>query len=162
MNYGMIHRESMVDGPGVRVSVFVSGCPHHSPGCFNQELWWQYAGSIYTKDTQAEILLAAEPGYIAGLSVLGGEPLAPYNQKGVLRLCQSFREHFPNKTIWLYTGYTWEQVKDLPVMDYIDVLVDGRFVEAEKDLTLKFRGSRNQRIIDVQASKNGTIKEVIV
>lgn len=154
MNFGTIHKNSMVDGPGVRVSVFVSGCPHHCPGCFNQELWDYEAGKPFTFADELSIIKAAEPDYIAGLTVLGGEPLAPHNRRDVLNLCQHFKKRFPDKTVWLYTGYEWEWVKDMIGLEYVDVLVDGRFVEAEKDLTLRFRGSRNQRIIDVQVSKN--------
>lgn len=154
MNFGAIHPESVVDGPGVRVSVFVSGCPHRCPGCFNQKLWSPQAGNKFTIADEIAVMNAANHDYIAGLSILGGEPLAPYNRMDVLALCWHFKKRFPDKTIWLYTGYTWEQVKDLPVMQYIDVLVDGPFVEAEKDLTLKYRGSRNQRIIDVRKEAN--------
>lgn len=155
MNYGAIKKHDVANGPGVRVSIFVSGCPHHCPGCFNEELWDYEAGQPFTFAEELTIMMAAKPDHIKGLSVLGGEPLAPHNRRDVLNLCQHFKGHHPDKNIWIYTGYTWEQVKDLPVMDYIDVLVDGRFIEAEKDLNLKFRGSKNQRIIDVQASKNG-------
>lgn len=154
MNYGAIRRESVVDGPGVRVSLFVSGCPHRCPGCFNQELWNYNAGDPFTFADELMVMKAAEPGYIAGLSVLGGEPLAPWNRGEVLSLCHHFKKRFPNKTIWLFTGYTWDTVKDFPGIDVVDVIVDGRFIEAEKDLTLRFRGSRNQRIIDVKKSKN--------
>lgn len=154
MNYGVIHPESMVDGPGVRVSLFVSGCPHRCIGCFNEELWDHDAGKHFSYDTLTELLRLAEPDYIKGLSILGGEPLAPGNTVVVASICEEFKKAHPDKTIWLYTGYRWEDVKDLYAMKYVDVLVDGRFLEAEKDLTLRFRGSRNQRIIDVQSSKN--------
>lgn len=154
MNYGVIHPESMVDGPGVRVSLFVSGCPHRCLGCFNEELWDQDAGQHFSYDTLIELLKLAKPRYIKGLSILGGEPLAPGNTVVVASICEEFKKAYPDKTIWLYTGYRWEDVKDLCAMKYVDVLVDGRFMEAEKDLTLRFRGSRNQRIIDVRKSEN--------
>ena len=156
MNYAKIYAFDSVDGPGVRVSLFVSGCPHRCPGCFNDKLWDYEAGSPYTFAEELSILKAAEPGYIAGLSILGGEPLSPQNRQEVLALCKAFKERYPDKTVWLYTGYNWEWVKYMVGLEYVDVIVDGRFIEAEKDLTLRFRGSRNQRIIDVQKSRNRT------
>lgn len=154
MNYGAIHKTSMVDGPGVRVSLFVSGCPHRCQGCFNKELWSYTSGKPFTSDEEHLIMEAAGHEHISGLTILGGEPLAPGNRREVFKLCERFKARYPDKTIWLYTGYTWAWIKDMAGLKYVDVLVDGRFIEEEKDLTLKFRGSRNQRIIDVQKSKN--------
>lgn len=154
MNYGKIKTVDIANGPGVRVSLFVSGCRNRCKGCFNPETWSFDFGEPYTLWTGEEILDALNPRYIAGLSILGGDPFEPENIETVTDLCQMVKKFFPNKTIWIYTGYLYEDLKDLPIMEYIDVLVDGPFIEAEKDLRLAFRGSRNQRIIDVQASRS--------
>lgn len=152
MNYGTIKPWDIANGEGVRVSVFVSGCPHHCKGCFNGELWEYDAGELFTSETVWEIMDWCSPNYISGLSVLGGEPLAPENFLTVASLCHAFKQKFPNKTIWCYTGYTFENIKNFSIMNHIDVLVDGQFVEELKDISLKFRGSSNQRIIDVKKS----------
>ena len=152
MNYGKIKPVDIANGEGVRVSLFVSGCPHHCKGCFNAELWDYDTGQEMTTKHLAEIFDQCSKPYISGLSLLGGEPLAPENVVGVTNIAQFFKQTFPNKTIWCYTGYKWEDVKRFPIMKYIDVLVDGRFVEELKDPRLKFRGSSNQRIIDVKKS----------
>lgn len=154
MNYGKIKPVDIANGLGVRVSLFVSGCPHHCKGCFNPELWDYGAGEVYSSDTILQILDLCSPSYIAGLSLLGGEPLDPKNVQYVSLLCHAFKKKFPNKTIWCYTGYRWECIKQLHILKYIDVLVDGQFVESLKDPRLKFRGSSNQRIIDVKKSLN--------
>ena len=153
MNYGTIKPCDIANGEGVRVSVFVSGCPHHCKGCFNGELWDYDAGQEFTYDTIDEILALCSDDYISGLSVLGGEPLDPKNREMVVMLCRVFKWRFPNKTIWCYTGYSFEEVSHLKIMEYIDVLVDGKFVEEPKDISIKFRGSSNQRIIDVKKSR---------
>lgn len=152
MNYGKIKPVDVANGEGVRVSLFVSGCPHHCKGCFNPELWNYHAGKSYTIDTTVEIINLCYKPYISGLSLLGGEPLDPKNVGYLTQLCNTFKRYFPDKTIWCYTGYRWEEIKQLYIMKYIDVLVDGQFVEALKDPRLKFRGSSNQRIIDVKKS----------
>ena len=152
MNYGKIKPVDVANGEGVRVSLFVSGCPHHCKGCFNQELWDHEAGEPFDGDTLKKILDACEPSHIAGLSLLGGEPLDPKNLLNVQTIAQIFKRQFPNKTIWCYTGYRWENISHLPILKYIDVLVDGQFVEGLKDPRLKFRGSSNQRIIMVKPS----------
>ena len=147
MNYGNIKECDIADGPGVRVSLFVSGCRHHCKGCFN------------TKETEDEIIRLLAPSYIQGLTLLGGEPFEPENQKELAGLLKRVRETYPDKDIWCYTGYLYDV--DLPeggrvhtevteeMLSYIDVLVDGEFIEEEKDVTLVFRGSRNQRIIEL-------------
>ena len=152
MNYGKIKPCDVANGEGVRVSLFVSGCPHHCKGCFNQELWDHDAGERFDCDTIFDIVTLCSKDYIAGLSLLGGEPLDPNNIHQVEVLCSTFKRRFPNKTIWCYTGYRWEAVKHLEIMKYIDILVDGQFVEGLKDPRLKFRGSSNQRIIMVKPS----------
>ena len=152
MYYGTIKKHDIANGPGVRVSLFVSGCRHHCKGCFNAETWDFQYGQPYTEDTEKEILEALEPGYIQGFTLLGGEPFEPENQVELVRLLR--------KDIWCYSGYLWD--RDLAaggvvhteatdeMLSYVDVLVDGEFVEAEKDLTLQFRGSRNQRILELK------------
>ena len=157
MNYGNIKKYDIADGPGVRVSLFVSGCRHHCKGCFNAETWDFNYGHPYTEDTEAEILEALKPDYIQGLTLLGGEPFEPENQVELVKLLRKVREIYPKKDIWSYTGFIYD--RDLQeggraftevteeMLSYIDVLVDGPFIEAERDLTLVFRGSRNQRIL---------------
>ena len=159
MNYGNIKKYDIADGPGVRVSLFVSGCRHHCKGCFNPETWDFAHGEPYTEKTEKEILEALKPGYIAGFTVLGGEPFEPENQVVLKGLLAKIKNTYPEKDIWCYSGYTYEtdlagggavHTEDTDEMlSYIDVLVDGEFVEAERDLMLQFRGSRNQRILQL-------------
>ncbi len=162
MNYGEIKKYDIANGEGVRVSLFVSGCTHHCPGCFNQDTWNFKYGQAYTKDTEEEILDALKPDYISGLSLLGGEPFEPQNQKTLVGLLEKVKERYPEKTIWCYSGYLFDrellgesrarcEYTD-NMLSMLDVLVDGEFVEALKDITLVFRGSSNQRVIDVQKS----------
>ena len=170
MNYGEIKKYDIANGEGVRVSLFVSGCTHHCPGCYNQETWDFGFGQPYTEETEREILEALAPGYISGLSLLGGEPFEPANQEVLVGLLRKFKERFPKKTVWCYTGYLFD--RELleesrarcrwtdEMLSMIDVLVDGRFVEAKKDITLLFRGSSNQRLINVQESLRK--KEVVL
>lgn len=166
MHYAKIKKMDVADGPGIRVSLFVSGCTHRCKGCFNSETWDFGYGQEYTEQTQEEILQALAPDYIRGLSVLGGEPMEPENRCTVLALVEEVRRRYPEKDIWCYTGYDYEKdllpwvgcLSEEPGNDMarllacVDVLVDGEFVEAEKDLRLAFRGSGNQRLIDVQQS----------
>ena len=162
MNYAIIKTHDVANGSGVRVSLFVSGCTHRCKGCFNAEAWDFHYGDLYTPEVEESILQALEPSYIKGLSLLGGEPFEPQNQPAVLGLCSRMKALYPDKTIWCYTGYDYEKdilagkLGDPEITDalihLIDVLVDGEFVEAKKDLKLRFKGSANQRIIDVQAS----------
>jgi anaerobic ribonucleoside-triphosphate reductase activating protein len=157
MYYGNIKKYDIADGPGVRVSLFVSGCRHHCKGCFNAETWDFQYGQPYTQEVEEEILAALKPGYIEGLTLLGGEPFEPENQAELVKLLKKVRTTYPDKNIWCYTGYLYD-VDLIPggkvytevteeMLSYIDTLVDGEFIEAEKDLSLQFRGSRNQRII---------------
>jgi len=166
MNYAAIKKTDVANGPGVRVSLFVSGCTHGCKGCFNKEAWDFQYGNPYTRETEEEIIALLEPTYIRGLSVLGGEPFEESNRLPVLELLKRTRECYPHKDIWCYTGYDYE--KDLlawiaqgrqevaEMLQYIDVLVDGEFVEEQKNLRLPFRGSENQRLIDVQATRSAT------
>lgn len=153
MRYGKLNFTDIANGTGVRVSLFVSGCRRRCKGCFNSDAWSFNYGEWYTVETYDKIIRALAPEYIAGLSILGGEPLEPENKHNIIDLCAWVKIHYPDKTIWLYTGYKYEDLKDDYILDVIDVLVDGEFIEAEKDISLKFRGSRNQRIIDVHASR---------
>lgn len=162
MYYADIKPVDVANGPGVRVSVFVSGCTHYCKNCFNREAWSFVYGKRFTEETVNEILKLLSPSYIAGLSVLGGEPFHPYNQEGVLALLRAVKEKYPEKTIWCYTGYLFDKeiieqqckyyIETEDLLNCIDILVDGRFEEDKKDLRLKFRGSSNQRIIDVKKS----------
>lgn len=166
MNYGTIKKCDIADGEGVRVSLFVSGCRHHCKGCFNAETWNFDYGQPFTAKTEAEILEALKPDYIQGFSLLGGEPFEPENQQVLVGLLKKIREAYPDKNVWCYTGYLYDV--DLvaggkvftgvteEMLSCIDILVDGEFIEAEKDLTLKFRGSRNQRIFEL--GKDGTAR----
>ena len=159
MNYANIKKYDVANGVGVRVSLFVSGCTHRCKGCFNAEAWDFSYGKPYTEATEEEILDALNKDYIAGLSLLGGEPFEPQNQRALLPLLQKFRERYPQKDVWCYSGYTFDA--DLQeggrahceatdeMLSMLDILVDGEFVEDLKDLKLRFRGSANQRIIDV-------------
>ena len=162
MNYSAIKKTDIANGPGVRVSLFVSGCRNHCPGCFNPETWDFGYGQPYTEATEAEIMEALDHPWISGLSLLGGEPMEPENQRELVKLLHRVREAFPKKNVWSYSGYTLEQIcgEGHPhcevteeMLSMIDVLVDGRFVEALKDVSLKFRGSSNQRIIDLKQTK---------
>lgn len=160
MNYGEIKKYDIADGEGVRVSLFVSGCTHHCKGCFNAETWDFNFGKPFTEETVNELIEALEPGYITGLTLLGGEPFEPVNQQALLPFIRKVKEMFPQKTIWCYTGYTLET--DLlsesrarcectdEMLSYIDVLVDGEFVQELKDIRLIFRGSSNQRVLRLQ------------
>lgn len=162
MNYADIKRIDTANGPGVRVSLFVSGCTHHCKGCFNEVTWDFNYGKPFTENEIDEIIEYLDKDYIKGLTILGGEPFEYQNQKGLLPLLRKVREVFPEKSIWCFSGYLfdkqivgemcqkWEETKEM--LSYLDVLVDGRFIQERKNLSLRFRGSDNQRIILVQKS----------
>lgn len=161
MNYVNIKRTDVANGPGIRVSLFVSGCTHGCRGCFNKEAWDFHYGEEYTALVEEEVLRLLAPDYIRGLSVLGGEPMEPQNREAVLGLLRKVRQRYPQKDIWCYTGYdyekdilSWAQQQEAvrELLSLIDVLVDGEFVEERKNLRLAFRGSENQRLIDVKES----------
>lgn len=158
MNYGEIKKCDIANGEGVRVSLFVSGCTHHCKGCFNPETWDFHYGRPFTEEVREMLLESLRPEYIAGLSLLGGEPFEVENQRALLPFLKEVKKQYPEKDIWCYTGYTLEQ--DLlnehgrarcectdEMLEMIDILVDGEFVEEKKDISLVFRGSANQRII---------------
>jgi anaerobic ribonucleoside-triphosphate reductase activating protein len=150
MNFCGIKKMDIANGPGVRVSLFVSGCRNHCPGCFQPETWDFDYGEPFTKETEDEIIKALRPSWIQGLSILGGDPMEPENQRALLPFLRRVKEELPEKDVWLYTGYLLEKVGTSPLLSYADVVVDGPFVEAEKDAGLAFRGSRNQRIIHLR------------
>lgn len=160
MNYATIKKCDVANGPGVRVSIFVSGCNHHCKGCFNSEAWDFNYGNEFTDKEENEVMDALKPDYIKGLSLLGGEPLELKNQEGLLPVVKKAKELYPDKPIWCYTGFLFDkQVLNgmaktnkttNELLKYIDYVVDGKFEEENKNPSLKFRGSSNQRIIDVQ------------
>lgn len=159
MRYGEIKNCDIANGEGVRVSLFVSGCTHHCKGCFNPDTWDFDFGKPYTRETEESITDMLRPSYINGLTLLGGEPMEPDNQRALLSLVKSVKLLFPQKDIWCYSGYTFEELTGESrarcectdeLLSYIDVLVDGEFVEEKKNISLAFRGSENQRIIDLK------------
>lgn len=162
MNYAAIKDCDIANGLGVRITLFVSGCNHHCKGCFNQEAWDFDYGQPFTQETIDTIIRMMKPGYIKGLTLLGGEPFDPRNQGAVVELLRQVKMVYPQKTVWAFSGYLFDRdilsgtLGDWNVtreyLSYLDVLVDGPFVEAKKDLMLRFRGSSNQRLIDVPKS----------
>ena len=158
MNYMEIKKSDIANGPGVRVSLFVSGCTHHCKGCFNPVTWDFCAGKPFDTAVEDEIIALLSRDYIAGLTLLGGEPMEPENRAVLLPFLKRVRETLPEKNIWCYSGYTFEELINSGAEDIlalIDVLVDGEFVLEKKDIRLAFRGSSNQRILDVPASLTG-------
>lgn len=164
----MIKECDVANGPGIRTTLFVSGCPHHCKGCFNEATWDYNYGQPFTDATIEYIINTMRPDYIAGLTLLGGEPFDPANQPALIPLVKRVKEEFPNKNIWCFTGYLFDKeicdkmLKEYDftgeLLSYIDVLVDGRFIEEKKDLMLKFKGSSNQRTILVKESlESGSI-----
>lgn len=152
MNYCKIEACSIAAGPGCAVSLFVSGCENYCKGCFQPETWDFNYGKKFTEQTVEAVIKLAAPNYISHLAIFGGEPLHPRNREEVIKLTRKFKEVYPNKTVWLWTGFLFEDIKDLLPGSGIDIIVDGQFVEELKDLRLKYRGSSNQRVINVPAS----------
>lgn len=163
MNYGQVYYTDTANGVGCRTAFFVSGCYHHCPGCFNEATWDFNYGKPFTKDVEDEIVESLKPPYMDGLTILGGEPMERANQEAVCHLIQRVKKEAPHATIWMYSGFTWEELLDKDylrchskytsdILSNIDVLVDGRFELKLKDFRLRFRGSSNQRIIDVKKS----------
>ena len=164
MNYATIKYYDIANGPGVRTSVFVSGCRHRCPGCFNSVAWDFAYGQPFDKATRNQVFASCQPDYIAGLSLLGGEPFEPENQRALVPFLRRVRARFPEKDIWAYSGFTLD--KELTVdgahprcevtdemLSLIDILVDGRYVDAQRNISLRFRGSENQRIIDMDRTR---------
>lgn len=174
MNYANIKCPDIANGLGCRATLFVSGCEFHCPGCFNAEAWDFTAGKPYTKEVEEHLIELLRPNYIQGLSVLGGEPLNPRNVATVLSLVERVRHELPAKDIWIYTGYRWEALMHLikhgfpfgqnlkKLLPFVDILVDGLFVEDKKDISLKFRGSSNQRLICCKKSIASNNNEIIL
>ena len=159
MHYGEIKKTDIANGVGVRVSLFVSGCRHHCPDCFNEMTWDFDYGKEYTQQTEDEVVKLVSRPYIRGITLIGGEPMEKENQPHLLKLVKRIKKELPQKDIWCYTGFTLEELKGKSrarseyvdeFLSYIDVLVDGRFMKDKKNLSLRFRGSENQRIIDIQ------------
>ena len=168
MYYSAIKNCDIANGEGVRVSLFVSGCRNHCPGCFQPETWSFTHGQPFTEETETQLLSLLAPSYIAGLSVLGGEPFEPENQIALLPFLRRVRTQYPEKTIWCYTGFVYETLlreecrghceHTASILELLDVLVDGPFVETEYDISLRFRGSRNQRLIALgETRRTGTL-----
>lgn len=162
MNYAEIKYCDIANGTGVRTSLFVSGCRHRCPYCFNEVAWDFSFGKPFSPSIEDALISSLEPAYISGLTVLGGEPLEPENQDALAPFLERVHDSYPHKDIWLYTGFSWEELTEgtgrartrhiTKILSLLDVMVDGRFIQAEKDITLRFRGSANQRIIDVPSS----------
>ena len=163
MHYGEIKNCDIANGEGVRVTLFVSGCTNHCKNCFQPQTWDFGYGQPFTEETEAELLRLLSPRYIRGLTLLGGEPFEPENQRALLPFLRKLRRELPEKTVWAFTGFTWEElhtegshprceVTD-ELLSLIDVLVDGRYVEELKDIGLRFRGSSNQRLLDLNATR---------
>ena len=163
MNYGQVFYADTANGIGARISLFVSGCTHHCPGCFNEETWDFNFGDPFTKEVEDDIIEHLRPSYIDGLSLLGGEPMEAQNQRALLPFLERVKQEVPHATVWIYSGYTFEELLDETnsrchteatrrILELADILVDGKFILAEKDMKLRFRGSRNQRILELKES----------
>ena len=153
MRYNLIRKMDISNGPGVRVSIFMQGCAFHCKNCFNPNTWNFDGGEEFNQKTIDEVLDLCKEGHIKGLSILGGEPMHPNNIEGTTKLAKAFKEKYPNKSVWAWSGFKFdEDLKDKEVMKYIDVLVDGQYQDELHDFRLKWRGSSNQRVIDVQES----------
>ena len=158
MNYLGIDKSSISNGPGVRVVLWVSGCTLHCKGCQNPESWDFCAGKLFDEEAKQKLFEALNKPYIQGITFSGGHPLEMDNRNKVYQLCKEIKKNFPTKDIWLYTGYTLEDLQSYTILEYIDVLVDGPYIEEQRDITLKFRGSKNQRLINVKETlKQGKI-----
>lgn len=150
MRYHNITKDDMLNGEGLRTVLWLAGCSHHCQGCHNPITWDEKGGLPFDEEAKAELFSYLERPYISGITFSGGDPLFPANRREVGELMEEIKERFPNKNIWLYTGYDWEEVCELPYLKYADVVVDGKFVEAKKDAKLHWKGSSNQRVIDVK------------
>ncbi|MBS6818391.1 MAG: anaerobic ribonucleoside-triphosphate reductase activating protein [Ruminococcus bicirculans] len=152
MNYHNITKDDMLNGDGLRTVLWVSGCNHHCKNCQNPQTWNRDSGIPFDFDTIFEICNQLDKSYISGITFSGGDPLFPDNREIVCTISALIKDCYPTKTQWIYTGYKWEEIKDLPIMECIDVVVDGQYEDDKRDITLKWRGSSNQRVIDVQES----------
>ncbi len=152
MRYHNITKDDMLNGDGLRVVLWVAGCPHHCPECQNPLTWDPDGGLPFTEKEKAELFAELAKPYISGITLSGGDPLAPSNEADIVSLAREIRRTFPDRTIWLYTGYDWEYVRQRDIAQYLDVLVDGRYKRELRDTQLHWRGSSNQRVIAVQPS----------
>ncbi|MBR1754241.1 anaerobic ribonucleoside-triphosphate reductase activating protein [bacterium] len=157
MNYHNITKQDMLNGDGIRVVLWVAGCNHHCKNCHNPITWDENGGLPFDEDAEKELFEALDKDYIDGITFSGGDPLFPANRSEIFRLIKKCRSEYPQKTIWLYTGYKWEDIKDLDGISDIDILADGEFVEELKDNNIKWVGSSNQRVINVKASLNNEL-----
>ena len=162
MNYGAIKKCDIANGVGVRTVLFVSGCTHHCKGCFQPETWNFDYGERYTKETEDEIIESLRPDYVDGITLLGGEPFEPENQRELVKLLRRIKKELPQKTVWSFSGFTYEELTgdsravcevSNEMLSMLDVLVDGEFVEAKRNISLRFRGSENQRLIDMNKTR---------
>ncbi len=155
MKYNKIRKMDISNGPGIRVSIFLQGCDFHCKNCFNSETWSFKAGKEFNDDTINRVLELCEKDYIVGLSILGGEPMHPINIDGTCKLAKAFKEKFPDKSLWSWSGFLYEDIlsRKPEIFDYLDVLVDGQYVDEKHDPTLKWKGSSNQRVIDIKKTK---------
>ena len=162
MYYGAIKKCDIANGVGVRTVLFVSGCTHHCKGCFQPETWNFDYGERYTKETEDEIIESLKPDYVDGITLLGGEPFEPENQRELVKLLRRIKKELPKKTVWSFSGYTYEELTGdsravcevtNEMLSMLDVLVDGEFIEAKRNISLRFRGSENQRLIDMNKTR---------
>lgn len=153
MRYHDITKDDMLNGDGLRVVLWVSGCSHSCKGCQNPITWDPKEGLEFDETAKAEVFEQLDQDYIAGITFSGGDPMYLDNRDEILSVIKDINGRYPHKNIWLYTGYKWEEIKDEPVISYLDVLVDGRYIEAERDVSLPWRGSTNQRVIDVPKTR---------
>jgi anaerobic ribonucleoside-triphosphate reductase activating protein len=149
MKYHNITHDDMLNGDGLRVVLWVAGCEHHCPGCQNPETWDEEDGLVYDQVAWQEIEEELKKDYVSGITFSGGDPLHTKNRGQVIAIARRVKELYPNKTVWVYTGYRWEDVKDIPGIEYVDVLVDGRFIQTMADVNYHWAGSTNQRVIDI-------------
>lgn len=156
MRYHNITKDDMLNGDGLRVVLWVAGCGHACPGCHNPVTWEAEGGLPFDAAAKEELFAFLSRDYVSGVTFSGGDPLFPANREDIAALCREIRQRFPQKTIWLYTGYRWDEIRDLPLLREIDTVVDGRFVQALADPQLHWRGSANQRVIDVQQTLQGS------
>ena len=159
MNYHKIESTNLSNGLGWRVVLWVSGCSHKCEGCHNPETWDPNSGKLFTVKELRKIIEFLDKPYIKGLTLSGGDPLMPENRAGVLQLVKAVKDNYPTKDIWLYTGYEYSKIKDLDILNYVDVVVDGEFILSERDITLPFRGSRNQKIINLRSKDDSKVEQ---
>ena len=160
MRYNLIRKMDIADGPGVRVSIFMQGCQFHCKNCFNPETWDFNGGKEFNDEVIEKVLQLCKKDHIKGLSILGGEPMNPINREGTTRLAKKFKENFPDKNLWMWTGFKYEDLKDEEVFKYVDVLVDGQYKDELHNPTLKWKGSANQRVIDIKKSRENN--EIVI